>query len=164
MQFLQAGRQLAGLELVRAETITQATQLVTALALGPHEAVLGLDAQLLLGVLALLDPAQLGLALLGAGPLRLDHARHPPLLVLGLAQPLLQAGDMAFERLDGRFGRLGPAREGGLAALCGTSRPPFGQQVAFARASPALAGGAEPWCLAFLRHHLDRQLRRRAGR
>jgi hypothetical protein len=161
LQFLDTGRQLPRLVLVGAQALAEATQLIPALPLGPDEALLGLDAQLLLGVLALLHAAQLRLALLRRGLLGLDEPGHPAVVLLGLSQPLLKARDVSLERLDGRFGGLGPARQGGLAALGGPARATFGQEVAFASPAAALA---DPRCLAFLDHRSAVQVRGPSGR
>src|SRR5258708_23063161 len=77
-----------------------------ALALEPREALLRLDPQLLLGVLTLLDPSQLALPLGAVHALRLAHRGPAAPLLLGLLEPRLQAGDLAFQRLDGRLRRL----------------------------------------------------------
>ena len=54
------------------------------------------------------------------------------MLLLGLPQPLLEAVDVAFERVDGRLGGLRAAHQSLLAALGRAARAAFGEQVALA--------------------------------
>ncbi len=105
-----------------------------------HGGLLGLDAQLLLGVLALLDPAQLTIAL---GELRGGDLP----LVLGLRLTAAQVGEVGLERVDGGFRGLGATCERRVAepSAAGT---PLGEHVELALAREALAGS-----LAFLRYH-----------
>ncbi len=92
---------------------------------GVLERLLRLDAQLLLGVLLLLDAPELQLALgqaLGAATGRL----------LGLEQALLQAREMGLERLDRGLSRLGAAQQPGVPGLRGAHGAALGEQVALA--------------------------------
>ena len=170
LQILQAPRELARLRLARAQARAQLLDLRAALALeldadggDVAEPVLGLDPQLLLGVLALLDAPQLVLALVRGRTLGLQQLVQSHVFVLGLAQALLQARDMAFERLQRGFRGLGAARERDLATLGRPSRAAFGEQVALAatRRTRTLFPVRR---LASLCHHVDGQPRGRAGR
>ncbi len=84
--------------------------------------LLGLDTLLLLGVLALLDAAQLAVALgeLGEGALT---------LVLDLHLAAAEVGEVGLERADRRLGGLGAAEER-LAGQSGASSAALGQQIA----------------------------------
>ena len=73
-----------------------------------------------------------------------EQLAHTPRLLIGIPQPLLQAEDVAFERLHGRFRSLRPARQRGLAAFGGPPRPPFGEQIAFAAGSARTLAGSIP--------------------
>ena len=55
------------------------------------------------------------------------------MLLLGLAEALLQAVDVAFEGVDGGLGGLGAADQGLLPALGRAAGTAFGQQVASRR-------------------------------
>ncbi len=150
-QLLDAPREIAAVLLAGSNTARELLVALATLALQAGEAVLGLDAQLLLGVLALLDPAQLAVALGAVCALGVQQLPDPSPFLLGVAQPLLQARDMAFERLDRGFGGLRPAQQGGLAGLGGAARAPFGQEVGL----PHAARRARARCLALLDHALQ---------
>src|SRR6185437_10782613 len=128
-QLLDAPGELAALALARRYALGELLGALAALTLEAGEPVLGLDAQLLLGVLALLDPAQLALARGAVRTLGLEQLGDAAPFLLGVAQPLLQAGDVAFQRLHGGFGRLGTALQRRLAALGGASRASLGQEI-----------------------------------
>ena len=88
---LQTLGQLTGVVLACAQTAGEAVDLGTAVALSARATILGLDAQLLLGVLTLLDTTQLVLTLchgrlFGGEPLSEDRS-----LLGGLTHPLLKA-------------------------------------------------------------------------
>ncbi len=116
------------------QTAGEPVDLSATVALELRTTVLCLDAQLLLGVLALLYPAQLVLTLshrrlLGGQPLR-EGGPLPG----GLLHLLLETGQMSLERLHRCLGRLGPAGErlcrvGGVGVY-GAACPALGQQVA----------------------------------
>src|SRR6185312_6689556 len=126
------------------------------LALEPRQSSLGLDAKLLLGVLALLDPPQLALALGRVGSLGLEQGGRAAALLLGLLKTGLEARDVTFERLDGRFGRLRAALQGRLAGLGRAARSALGEEVRLAH--PA----ARPGVVALLHHGV--KARPRPGR
>ena len=88
---------------------------------GAHGDLLGLDPQLLLGVLALLDAAQLQLAL---GELRGDVLART--LTLDLARA--QIGEVGLERAHRRLGRLGATQQGRIAQP-GAAGTAFGERV-----------------------------------
>ena len=123
--------------LARAETAGEPVDLGAALALELRAAVLGLDAQLLLGVLALLDAPQLVLTLSRRRLLGIEPPGEERPLLRGLPQPLLQARQVGLERLHGRLGRLGTAGErirsvGGIR-INRAARAALGQQIALGR-------------------------------
>ena len=60
---------------------------------------------------------------------------HAPLLLLGLAQALLEARHVGLERAHGRLGRLRAADQRGVAGLHRAARAAFGQQVALGPAA-----------------------------
>ena len=106
----------------------------------PHGGLLGLDAQLLLGVLALLDPAQLALAL--------GEPRGGGLtFALGLHLAAAQVGEMGLQRVHRRLRRLRTTGEGraGEPRAAGAA---LGQRVAF-----ALLRGATAKRLVLLGYH-----------
>src|SRR6185437_13934022 len=133
-QLLDAPGELAALALARRYALGELLGALAAIALEPGHAVLGLDAQLLLGVLALLDPAQLALALGAMRALGLEQLGDAAPFLLGVAKTLLEAGDVAFERLDGGSRGLGTALQCRLAALGRAPRAPFGEEVGLAPA------------------------------
>src|SRR6185437_417114 len=133
-QLLDAPGELSALALAGGDALRELLGALAAIALEPGHAVLGLDAQLLLGVLALLDPAQLALALGAMRALGLEQLGDAAPFLLGVAKTLLEAGDVAFERLDGGFRGLGTALQCRLAALGRAPRAPFGEEVGLARA------------------------------
>src|SRR6185437_9183490 len=133
-QLLDAPGELSALALAGGDALRELLGALTAVALEPGHAVLGLDAQLLLGVLSLLDPAQLALALGAMRARGLEQLGDAPPFLLGVAKTLLEAGDVAFERLDGGFRGLGTALQCRLAALGRAPRAPFGEEVGLARA------------------------------
>ena len=142
---LQALGDLARSSLLVLQPAAHAFGLQAALAVDRGKAVLRLDPQLLLGVLALLDAAQLMLSLPGLLALGLEDLRQPAGLLLRLLQALLQAGDVALERLNGRFGGLGATGERRLAALRGAPRAAFGEQIALSPAPlPLWPAAREP--------------------
>ena len=104
----------------------------------------------------------------GRRALGLDQLGHPPALLFGLAQALLQAGDVGLERSHGGLRGLGATREEMLSGFHRAARSTFREQVALAAARPGAhattAGriGTEPaaGCLAALGHHAVRTLRR----
>src|SRR5271156_2273064 len=110
MNALELSRQLPRRALARREATTETFDLQMALAFEVDAAILGRDPQLLLGVLALLGPAQLlfdrGGAIAGRRLLGFDQLGYPSLLILGLAQARLQARHVGLERAHGRLGRL----------------------------------------------------------
>ena len=85
--------------------------------------LLGLDAELLLGVLALLDATQLVLAI---GEL-LGRALA---FALGLGLAATQIGELALERLHRRLDGIGPRERRGLAGT-GAAGASLGEHVAF---------------------------------
>ena len=152
LQPLEALGEIPGAALALVKAPAHPVRLRPALALDSEQAVLCLDPQLLLGVLALLDSPQLMLSLDRAVALGLEQLGDLPALLLGLAQALLQARHMTLEGLDGRFGGLGAGRERRLAALGGPAGPAFGEQVALATA-PCTAR-VSPGSLVSLSHHV----------
>ena len=92
--------------------------------------------------------------------LGVEQLGDPAAFLLGLAQPLLQARDVAFERLDRRFGGLRAAQQGRLAALGRAARAPFGEEVGL----PRPARRARARCLALLDHALQVKVLRASGR
>ena len=161
LQGVGAPRQLASVILSSVQPLFEALDLDAALAVQAQHPLLRLDAQLLLGVLALLDAPELALALERRSALVLERLAGPRALLLGLAQSLLQAGNVAFERLHGRFGGLRAAHQRDLAALGGAARAAFGQQIALATARATLGPGAvfAVGRLASLHHHVAANLR-----
>ena len=109
------------------------------LALGPLGALLGLAAQLELFVLALAGGAQLLLAGLGGAPLVGQRGGEAGVLLLGLAEALLEAVDVAFEGVDGGLGGLGATDQGLLPALGRAAGTAFGEQVGLAAAGSQAA-------------------------
>jgi hypothetical protein len=151
---LQAAGELARLELTVPQAATQSIDLGAAIALEIDQLVFGFDAKSLLGVLALLDLSQLALDdILGVAPAALvlsrlrtitdgshgsiggDHLRGAPRLLLGVAQPLLQARHVRLERPHGRLSGLCAKGQRVLTGLGRTARATFGEQVALASAS-----------------------------
>jgi len=117
-----------------------------------HGGLFGLDAQLLLGVLALLDTAQLQLAL---G--QLHGGALPHTLALGLAPA--QIGDVGLQGAYRLLGPLGAAQQSRVAQprAAGTA---LGERVLL-----LLLRGAFAPCLVFLRdHHASEYERDRTGR
>jgi hypothetical protein len=84
--------------LTRAQMANESLDLGTTITLEVHVTVLGLDAQLLLGVLALLDTTQLVLTLRSRSLLGLELLGEDNSLLRGLQQLLLKAGQMCLER------------------------------------------------------------------
>ncbi len=116
-----------------------------------HGGLLGLDAQLLLCVLALLDSAQLQLALGQLHGGALPHA-----LALGLAPA--QIGEVSLKRAHRRLSRLGATQQGRIAQprTAGTA---LGERVLF-----LLVRGTFAPRLVFLRdHHHSEYGRDRTG-
>ncbi len=175
---LQLPRQLPRSALARAEAPAEPLHLQTTLPFQIDAAVLGLDAQLLLGVLALLRAPKLLLARRSAVDDRLallgrDGLRCAPLLLLGLAQTLLQARHVGLERAHGRLGGLGSADQSRVPGFDGAARAAFGQKIAFG--SPTAPFGTQPAelrarsrsaarCLASLCRHYGGQATVPAGR
>ena len=97
---------------------------------GTYGNLLSFDAELLLGVLALLDPSQLKLTL---GQLRSDVLALA--LTLGLTQT--QIGEMGLKRTHRRLRRLGASQQSGVAEP-GTTGTALGERVAllFRREAP----------------------------
>jgi hypothetical protein len=130
---LQPFGQLARVVLARAETTGEPVDLGAAVALELRAAVLGLDAQLLLGVLALLDATQLVLTLGDRRLLGIEPPGEERSLLSSLLHPLLEAGQMSLECLHGRLSRLCTAGEsirrvGGIR-INRAARAALGQQI-----------------------------------
>src|SRR5262249_23059328 len=113
------------------------------------------------GVLALLDAAQLAFALERDGALGVEQVSEALALLLCLVEPLLQAGDMAFERVHGGFGGLRAANERRVAAVGGPQRAPLGEDALLAART---LGGLAPAGPVGLLHHAERDGRASAGR
>jgi hypothetical protein len=150
-QLLDAAGQLAGFALGAADPRGQLIGALAAVVLEAGEPALGLHAQLLLGVLALLDPPQLALALGAVRALCLEQLGYTAPFLLGLAQSLLQGRHVALECLDRRFRGLGPALERGLTAIGRAPRASFGEEIGVADPAVTLAPAG---CLALLDHAL----------
>ncbi len=173
---VQADLERLRFALARAEPSAQPLHLRPRLAFDLGTAVFGLDAQALLGVLALRDALQLALERLAWQRLLVPRRRRSvagraghleplcslPSFLLDLAQAVLQAGDVGLQRPHRRLGRLGAQHQRVLARFGGAARPPFSQQVALAAAPAALRGASPPLArrLAALGDHDARKLRR----
>jgi hypothetical protein len=90
-----------------AQAPVKALDLGAAVAIHARQPLLRLDPQLLLGILALLDAAQLRLVLEDRSPLGVRPFGVPASLLLNLEQSLLQRRHVNFECPDRRFGSLG---------------------------------------------------------
>jgi hypothetical protein len=134
---LQPLSQLTRMVLARAQTTREPVDLSATVVLEACATILGLDSQLLLGVLALLDTAQLVLTLGDRRLLDIESLSKEHTFLRGLPHPLLKAGQVSLERLHRRLGRLGAAGErvrrlGGLQinrAACAALR----EQIAVSR-------------------------------
>ncbi len=114
----------------------------------PGGSILGLDAQLLLGVLPLLHAPQLALPLGAVRALGVEHRGGAAPVLFELLQARLQRAHMAFERAHGRFGGLGATLHRGLARLRRAPCATLGEEVGLPH-PPALTG-----CVALLDHRL----------
>ncbi len=120
-QLGELGVELADVPLGLLEARAQGLDLAAHLALEALAALLGLDAELLGGVLALLDVAHVGFALR-------ELLGDALALAADLLEALLERGEVGLEVAHGRLGGLGPAHRL-LIALLGAPCAPFGQHV-----------------------------------